>query len=156
MAAFNVDFKENFMDLLLETDFDEIAEEALKEAIPIMEKTMKAEVSKVIQHEGDSELVNSIKASKPIKTNTDAWMATVYPHGYSQTKMYTAIGYFGEKTTRKYPISNTLKAVWKEYGIPGRQAAKPFVAAAVNASKNAIMNRMQEVYNRKVGAGNEY
>lgn len=154
MAEFNVDFPDDFLSSLLETDFDEIAEEALSDAVPILEKTMKAEVAKSIQHEGDSELVNSFKASKPKKTKTDAWIANVNPKGYSKTKVYTAVNRRGVKTGRKYPVSNALKAIWKEYGIPGRQAAKPFITASVNASRNEIMNRMQEVYNRKVGAGN--
>ena len=49
MAIFDVDFPDDFLSELLETDFDEIAEEALKEAVPILEKTMKAEVKKTIQ-----------------------------------------------------------------------------------------------------------
>lgn len=151
MAIFDVDFPDDFLSELLETDFDEIAEEALKEAVPILEKTMKAEVKKTIQHDGDSELVNSFKASKPKKTKTDAWIANVNPKGYSSTKVYTANSK-GLKKSRKYPVSNALKAIWKEYGIPGRQAAKPFITASVNASKMEIMRRMQEVYNRKVGA----
>lgn len=151
MAIFDVDFPDDFLSELLETDFDEIAEEALKEAVPILEKTMKAEVKKTIQHDGDSELVNSFKASKPKKTKTDAWIANVNPKGYSSTKVYT-VNSKGFKKNRKYPVSNALKAIWKEYGIPGRQAAKPFITASVNASKMEIMRRMQEVYNRKVGA----
>lgn len=151
MAIFDVDFPDDFLSELLETDFDEIAEEALKEAVPVLEKTMKAEVKKTIQHDGDSELVNSFKASKPKKTKTDAWIANVNPKGYSSTKVYT-VNSKGLKKSRKYPVSNALKAIWKEYGIPGRQAAKPFITASVNASKMEIMRRMQEVYNRKVGA----
>ena len=95
--------------------------------------------------------MNSFKASKPKKTKTDAWIANVNPKGYSSTKVYT-VNSKGFKKNRKYPVSNALKAIWKEYGIPGRQAAKPFITASVNASKMEIMRRMQEVYNRKVGA----
>lgn len=152
MAQFEMEFDDSFMDGLLSTDFDEIASEALAEAIPILEQSMKSQVKKVIQHEGDSELVNSLKASKPIKTKTDAWIATVTPKGYSTTKVYTAKNSKGSKTHRKYKVSNAVKAIWKEYGIPGRQPARPFISAAVNAVTPEVTQKMQEVYNRKVGA----
>ena len=40
MAEFQMQFEENFLDQLLSTDFDEIAEAALNEAVPILEKNM--------------------------------------------------------------------------------------------------------------------
>ena len=101
-----MEFSDDFLDGLLSTDFDEIAEEALTETIPILERSMKSEVKKTIQHDGDSELVNSLKASKPKKTKTDAWIATVTPRGYSSTKIYTAKNGMGQKTKRKYKVSN--------------------------------------------------
>lgn len=152
MAQFQMEFSDDFLDGLLSTDFDEIAEEALTETIPILERSMKSEVKKTIQHDDDSELVNSLKASKPKKTKTDAWIATVTPRGYSSTKIYTAKNGMGQKTKRKYKVSNALKAIWKEYGIPGKQPPRPFIAAAANAVEKEISSKMQEVYNRKVGA----
>lgn len=152
MATFEEEFPEDFMSELLETDFDVIAQEALTEAIPILESSMKKEARKVIMHEGDSEMAESFKAYKPKKTRTDAWIANVTPKGYSKVKVYKAVNSKGVKTGRKYQVSNALKAIWKEYGIPGRQAAKPFITASINASKDEVMKRMQEVYNRRVGA----
>lgn len=152
MAQFQMEFDDGFLDNLLSTDFDAIAEEALAETIPMLEQSMKNQVKKVIQHEGDSELANSLKASKPRKTKTDAWIATVTPRGYSSTKVYKAKNGKGRKTQRKYKVSNAVKAIWKEYGIPGRQPARPFINAAVNAVTKEVTEKMQEVYNRKVGA----
>ena len=40
MAAFEVDFPDDFMQDLLQSDFDEIAEEALKEASPVLVKSL--------------------------------------------------------------------------------------------------------------------
>ena len=147
-----MEFGEDFLDELLNSDFDIIAEEALKEAIPVLEKSMKNQVKKVIQHKGESELVASLKASKPKKSKTDAWIATVTPKGYSSVKVYIAKDGKGRKTGRKYKVSNALKAIWKEYGIPGRQAPRPFINAATNAATPEVLQKMQEVYNRKVGA----
>ena len=152
MAQFQMEFGEDFLDKLLNSDFDGIAEEALKEAIPVLEKSMKNQVQKVIQHDGESELVTSLRASKPKKTKTDAWIATVTPKGYSSVKVYRVKSGSGKKTYRKYKVSNALKAIWKEYGIPGRQAPRPFISAATNAATPEVMQKIQEVYNRKVGA----
>ena len=147
MALFEVDFPEDFLSDLLDTEFSEIAEEALSEASPMLVDSMKKYCTGVIQHDGDSELVNSFKSNKPKRTKTDAWIVNVDPKGYSSTKMYTAKG----RKKRKYPVSNALKAIWKEYGIPGRQPPRPFIASACNSVRGSVMAKMQEVYNRKVG-----
>lgn len=147
MAGFEIDFPDDFLSGLLDTDFDEIAEEALNDAAPLLEASMKQSCKAVITHEGDSELVGSIKSNKPKKTKTDAWIVNVSPKGYSKTKVY-----HHTRTGRKYPVSNALKAIWKEYGIPGRQPPRPFITSACNKVKDSVMARLQEVYNRKVGA----
>ncbi|MCM1057894.1 MAG: hypothetical protein NC517_09840 [Firmicutes bacterium] len=147
MAAFEIDFPDDLFSGLLEADFDEIAEEALAEAAPLLEESLRASCRRVIEHEGESELVESITARKPKKTKTDAWIVNVGPSGYSKTKKY-----HHQVSDREYPVSNALKAIWKEYGIAGQQAAKPFITSAVNSVRDAVMDKMQEVYNRKVGA----
>ena len=147
MAGFEIDFPDDFLSELLDMDFDEIAEEALHETAPLLEAFMKQSCKAVITHEGESELVDSIKSSKPKKTKTDAWIVNVSPKGNSKTKVY-----HHTRTGRKYPVSNALKAIWKEYGIPGRQPPKPFITSACNKVRDSVMAKMQEVYNRKVGA----
>lgn len=146
MAAFDLDFPTDFMSELLNTDFEEIAKAALEETAPILEKSIKQSCKRVIEHPGESELVASIKSSKPQKTKTDAWIVTVSPKGYSKTKVYSA-----GKKKRKYPVSNALKLIWKEYGIAGQQAPKPFLTNACNSVRDTIMSKMQEVYEEKVG-----
>ena len=150
MALFDIEFPDNFMSELLDSDFGEIAEEALNETAPMLEKSMKQECRRVIEHEGDSELVESFTCSKPKKTKTDAWIVNVYPKGYSQTKTYSA-KYNGKKTSRTYKVSNALKCIWKEYGVQGRQPARPFITTACKSVENAVMNKIQEIYERKVG-----
>ena len=147
MAGFEINFPDDFLSGLLDTDFDEIAEAALKETAPLLEESMKQSCRTVITHDGDSELVDSIKSSKPKRTKTDAWIVNVSPKGYSKTKVY-----HHTSTGRIYPVSNALKAIWKEYGIPGRQPPRPFITSACNKVRDSIMTRLQEVYNRKVGA----
>lgn len=147
MAGFEVDFPEDFLSGLLDTDFGEIAEEALNEAAPILEKSMKNECASVIEHEGDSETVKSIKAGKAKRTKTDAFIVNVTPKGYSNMKTYKH-----KKSGRSYQVSNALKMIWKEYGVPGRQAPRPFLDAACGNVRSEVMAKMQETYNKKVGA----
>ncbi|MCQ2087994.1 MAG: HK97 gp10 family phage protein [Bacilli bacterium] len=146
--AFNIEFPDDFLSDLLDTDFSEIAEDALKEAAPIVESSMKNSLKRVISHDGESELQNSIKASKPKEARTDAWIVNVGPSGQSKTKTYKS----KKGKNRKYPVSNALKAIWLEHGIPGQQAPKPFIQSAVNDAEEKVIKKIQEVYEKKVGA----
>lgn len=148
MALFDLEFPDDFLSGLLDTEFEDIAEKALSEAAPILEKSIKESCQSAIQHDEDSELVHSIKAGKPKRTKTDAMIVSVKPEGYSTVKVYRRTGKQSERT---YPVSNALKAIWKEYGIPGKQAPQPFLQAATNAAEAAVTAKMQEVYNRMVG-----
>jgi len=81
MARFDV-YDDNIdLDNLFNVDFDELAEEALAEAVPVLERSMKAAVQSSIEHSGDSELVQSIKANKPKKSRNGAWIVNVTPKG---------------------------------------------------------------------------
>lgn len=146
MASFKIDFPEDFLSGLLGTEFEDIAEEALSEAASILEKSMKKSCQDAIEHEGDSELVNSIKAGKPQKTKTDAMIVTVRPEGNSKIKVRRT----GKKKERTEPVSNVLKAIWLENGIPGHQSPRPFLTAATNDARSAVEKKLQEVYSRKV------
>lgn len=150
MAAFEIEFSEDFLSGLLQTDFDDIAQDALSEAGPILEKSLQISCKNSIDHEGDSELADSIIASKPKKSKNGAWVLNVGPRGYSKVKKYRR---YGKKTEqyREYPVSNALKAIWKEYGIPGRQVAKPFMQKACNDIRNSVEKILQETYDRKIG-----
>ncbi len=147
MAGFDIDFPDDFLSELLDTDFEEIAEEALHESAPIMVQAMKTSCRRVIEHEGDSELVEFIKAANPKKAKTDAWILNVGPSGNSQKKKY-----HHQESGREYPVSNVLKAIWKEYGIAGQQPPRPFITSAVNSVQDEVMDRMQAAYDRKAGA----
>lgn len=146
MAGFDIDFPDDFLSELMATDFDEIAEEALKESAPMMVQYMKTSCRRVIDHEGDSELVESIRAAKPKRAKTDAWILNVGPSGKSEKKKY-----HHQESGREYPVSNVLKAIWKEYGIAGQQPPRPFIRSAVNAVEDEVMDRMQAAYDRKAG-----
>lgn len=149
MADFDVEFPEDYMSGLLDSDFDRIAQKALEETAPMMESAMKAYCQRAIKHDGDSELVESICSRKPKKTKTDAWIVNIGPSGYSTMKIYYRKAKSG-KRCRKETVSNALKAIWKEYGIAGQQAPRPFMTAATNSVRTIIMEKMQEVYDKEV------
>lgn len=146
-------FGDDFLKDLSETDSETICEEMLNESVPLLEASVKQELKARIQHEGDSELVNSIKANKAKKTKDgSAYIVNVTPKGYSQIKVYLDKRTRGtEQKVRKYKVSNALKALWKEYGIPGKQAPAPFLTPAMNKAEKQVLAKMQEVYERKTG-----
>lgn len=128
-------------------NIDEIACEMIDEAMPIYVDAIKQSLKAVIEHEGDSELVESIEAYKAIKCKDGCYMAKIKPKGDSKTKYY-----YHKKTHRKHAVSNGLKAIWLEYGIPGKQAPRPYMTYARLNSTESVMKKMQEVYDRKTGA----
>lgn len=152
MALFDVEMPEDFMSDLLGAEFDILAEEMLTESAPIYKDSIQKSMKSSLIHDGESEMVDSVKASKPKKCNNGAWIVRIGPTGNSK-HVYVVKNGHGQRTKRTYPVSNILKAIWKEYGIAGRQAARPWLQKAKNDAQQEIMDRMQEVYNKKVGAG---
>lgn len=150
MAQMQIYSSEDAFDSLWNVNFADYAIEALNEAAPVLESRMKANARAGVMHEGDSEMVNSIKASKAKKAKTNAYIINVGPRGYSKTKVYTAKDGKGKRTTRSYPVSNALKAIWKEYGIPGRQPARPFISAAAVQCERQIIDILQKKFEDKV------
>ena len=131
----------------LSTQFGEIAQKALKEASPVLTESMKKNARAVIRHEGDSEMVKSIKAKAPKKTKNGAWIANVVPTGYSSHYFVRSKG----KKARKYKVSNGAKMVWLEYGNRGgKQPARPFIKKAVNDVEGRILDVIQDEVNNAV------
>lgn len=147
MASFDMNFSDDFLKELFDTDDDDFFEDALKEAAPEYVDSMKNSIKAVINHDGDSELVESVKAGKPYKAN-DVHMINISPSGYSSNKAYYAKNSNGVKTSRKYQVSNVLKAIWKEYGIPGHQTATPFLSSARNNAETKVLNKLQDFWEK--------
>ena len=130
--------------------FDDIAEEALNESVPILEGTMRSAAAAVVKHDGDSAMVNSIKGSKPKKvSSTDCWIVNVGPRGYSDTKVYHGKRKSG-KSKKAYKVSNALKAIWKEFGIPGHQPAMPFIDKATNQAQARVEKIIEDRFNKEI------
>lgn len=128
MAGFNVSMPD---DLLDKYNFkEEELVEAVAEASPILKESMKKTIQKVLGHSGDSNLVNSVKVSKPKRTKTDAIVSWVGPSGI-------------DKKGRKKPIRNIEKAVYLNYGTV-KQPARPWLAKSINNSESLIQQKLQE------------
>ena len=147
MAGLNLEIPDDFMKELLDTPFDKVAKRALEETSPELESAIKNSMRRSVQHAGESEMINSVRRSKPKETTTDAWICNVYPSGYSNTYYNKQSG----KSSRKYPVSNALKAIWMEYGRTG-QTARPWLAPAVTSCKDKILNQMQKIWEEVTGA----
>ena len=137
------------LDGMWDISFDEISEEALNESIPILEGTMRSAAAASVNHPGESEMVNSIKGSKPKKSAaTDCWITNVGPRGYS-THTYHAQRSGGRKSKQAYKVSNALKAIWKEYGIPGHQPAQPFMDKAANQARPRVEKIIEDAFDKR-------
>lgn len=150
MAQLSVFQGVNEFDDLWSFDLEGYATEALEEAGKVLEEQMKSNARAGLHHDGDSDMVNSIRAYKPKKTKTDAFIVNVGPRGYSKTKKYTAKDGKGKKTSRQYQVSNALKAIWKEYGIPGYRSAQPFISASVIKSERQVQDILQRKFEERM------
>lgn len=132
MAQFDV---HGLDELMKELDglgnFDEVAPAMLEEAAPILEK----EVVRLATPFWDSgDMVKSIKRTNTIQGRWGGFYICVRPTGKDQ------------KGTR-----NMDKMAWLEFGVKGK-AATPIITKAVLNTEQKILDTMQEVFNREVGA----
>ena len=103
---------EGLSDLL--PDIDEVGVAMAEAAGPVLVEETKRAVQSVVEHDGDSELVNSVSMSKARKGKYGDYIVSAYFKGESKTKTYR---HSKNKGGKKHPVSNSLKGVWKVYGI---------------------------------------
>lgn len=145
MAQMEIDFPEDMLNGLLDVDAEDLCKQMIDSAAPIMEESMKKEMRSVIQHSGDSELVDSVKTSKAKKAKNGAIIAFTGPKGNSKNYYYR-----NGKKGRRIQVSNVLKAIWLNYGRVG-QPARPFLTKAVNNAHQKVMEKMQQTYDQLTG-----
>lgn len=145
MAQMEIDFPEDMLNGLLDVDAEDLCKQMIDSAAPIMEESMKKEMRSVIQHSGDSELVDSVKTSKAKKAKNGAIIAFTGPKGNSKNYYYR-----NGKKGKRIQVSNVLKAIWLNYGRVG-QPARPFLTKAVNNAHQKVMEKMQQTYDQLTG-----
>ena len=130
MAEFDFEIPADFIKQLGKlADVDRIAPQMIDEAMPILERNVKAEVSK---HVVSGDLLKSIKISKAKKTKNGGYYSSVRPTG-----------------TDKKGVRNMEKMVYLEYGTK-KQPARPVLTKALRDSETAVLNKMEEVFKREV------
>jgi HK97 gp10 family phage protein len=130
MGKFDFEIPTDFIKQLGKlADVDRIAPQMLNEALPILERNVKSEVSK---HVVSGDLLKSIKMSKA-KKNKYGYYASVRPTG-----------------TDKKGVRNMEKMVYLEYGTKN-QSPRPTLTKAIKDSEKAVLDKMQEVFSREVG-----
>ena len=121
---------------------DKISEKMLNESIPIVERKL---IKELTFHENTGDLQASIKSTKAKKTKRDGYFVSARPTGESDTYVNNK----GETKMRK-PIRNMEKLVYHEYGTSSK-AASPVISRVLNDTEDAVLNKMQEVFNREIG-----
>lgn len=130
MGKFDFNIPDDFIKQLGRlADVDRIAPQMIDEAMPILEGNLKKELTK---HKRTGDMINSVKKTKAGK-NKYGYYATVRPTGKD-----------------KKGVRNMEKMVYLEYGT-SKQPARPTITKAIKDSEKAVLNKMQEVFNREVG-----
>ena len=130
MGKFTFDISDDFMKQLGNlSDVERIAPMMIDEAIPILESSVVKEASK---HKRTGNMVKSIKSTKAKLTKNGGHYACVRPTGKD-----------------KNGVRNMEKMAYLEYGTR-HQKATPCLSTAVHNAENAVLKKMQEVFNREV------
>lgn len=126
MARFDIDFPDDLV-LKLEKleNFDEIAEEMLTEAEPILKKAI---ISEARTHQDTGDMIESITSQ--IKKNDIGWFLTTYPRGKDRDG-----------------VRNMDKMMYIEYGTRDKPA-DPILSRAVRKAEFRVIAKMQEVFDR--------
>lgn len=120
-------------------NFDEVAEEMLNAATPILEKYVKHEVAK---HKDQGDLLKSIRRQKkPKKNNKGVWSTSVLPTGED-----------------KHGVRNMAKLAhleygWFSHGIRDKDhyvPATPIITKAMKEARGEVNEKMLEVFEKWV------
>ena len=131
MADFEFNIDADFLKELDVFSDSETAMEMVNESLPILENSIKNALE---PHRQTGGLIKSVKSGKAKIASNGAIIGNVTFSGND-----------------KKGNPNVVKATGLEYGN-SHQAAKPFMSKAVRACEDEVLDKMQEIYNRKVGA----
>ena len=143
MGKFDFEIDQDFVKKLLElSDPDEYVPQILDSAIPILEESVKSELSK---HKRTSQLINSVKKTKASKSPNGGYFVCVMPTGKSDNYID------GKGILRKYkvPVRNMEILAHLEYGT-SKQKPTPILTKAYKDSYNSVMVKMQEEFGKVV------
>ena len=129
MARFDFDVPDDFIRQLGNlTDVDRYAPQMIDEAVPILERYVKAETER---HKVSGDMYKSIKHTKAGAYTGGGYYATVRPTGKDRKG-----------------VRNMEKMAYLEYGT-SKQPATPVLTKAMNDSEPEVLAKMQEVFDRE-------
>lgn len=131
--------------------FEEMAKKVLNECREDMESGTKAALQASVQHEGNSEMVNSVKCYEALMTRDGTGARMVcQPTGKSSSgNRYKTVS--RGKSIEK-PVRNNDKAFWLEYGVAGRQPARPWKDRAINSIEAKVVPKIEQAIAKELGA----
>lgn len=131
--------------------FEEMGKKALKEVMPDIEDATKSALRVSVQHPGDSNLVNSVKCYEPSMTRDNEGVKLVcQPTGRDKSGNRYKTQSHG--ATRDHLVYNNDKAFWLEYGVAGRQPARPWQSKALNNAEAKVLPKIQQTIEKELGA----
>ena len=131
MGKFDFDIPADFTRQLGSlADVDKYAPVMINEAMPILENNVKKELGK---HRRTGDMLSSVRTTKAGKTKRGGYYAVVRPTG----------------TDRK-GVRNMEKLAHAEYGT-SKQPPTPILTKAIKDAEPAVLEKMQEVFNREIG-----
>jgi len=129
MGKFDFQIPDSFLKQLGKlSDVERIAPKMIDEAMPILERNLKAELAK---HKRTGDMVNSVRKTKAGR-NKYGYFAVVRPTGKDRKG-----------------VRNMEKLAHAEYGT-SKQPPTPILTKAIKDSENAVLDKMQEVFEREV------
>jgi len=110
-------------------DVEKIAPKMIDEAMPILERHVKSELAK---HRRTGDMLNSVKKTKSKRNSAGNYYAVVRPTGKDSKG-----------------VRNMEKLAHAEFGT-SKQPPTAILTKAIEDSRQAVYDKMQEVYNREV------
>jgi HK97 gp10 family phage protein len=150
MAYFNVEFPDNLMKQITKMDNDDVSRRILKESTPILAKSVQDVIR--AEHSETGDLWRSIEAFEPYRTHDGVWISSACPTGRAKGQMKKGKVYARSKSgtmTKGQALYNNDKLWFLEYGT-SKQPATPILTKATKNAQQAVIEKMQEVYNEAV------
>lgn len=131
MGKFDFEVSASFLRQLGKmADIERVAPKMINEALPILEDSVKNELRK---HKRTGDMVDSVKKTKAGQMKNGGYFGTVRPTGKDRKG-----------------VRNMEKLAYLEYGT-SKQPATPTLTKAIKDCEAAVLNKMQDVFNREVG-----
>jgi HK97 gp10 family phage protein len=129
---------------------DEICRKMLRESVPILAKSLSNTIKATHVDTGD--LYRSIEVFEPRKTSEGIWVVSAGPSGKANKLKKSGKVHKSSKSGRKSSgtaLWNSDKLFYLEYGT-SKQAPSPIMTKATNDAEQAVIETLQEVFNREV------